>query len=68
MVKFEQLWKNYPDEDPCDAKDEKGGKLYKSMCDTAELRDEEGRRLTRLLSPKAEVLGSFRSGSYPSRC
>ena len=32
MIRFEDLWANYPDEDPCDAKDEKGDKLFKNQC------------------------------------
>jgi hypothetical protein len=32
MLKFENLWKNYPDEDPCDAKDEKGKVLFSNQC------------------------------------
>lgn len=32
MIKFEYLWKNYPDEDPCDAKDKKGNKLFSNQC------------------------------------
>ena len=32
MIKFEDLWKNYPDEDPCDAKDKKGNKLFSNQC------------------------------------
>lgn len=32
MVTFEQLWKHYPDEDPCDAKNGKGDKLFSNQC------------------------------------
>jgi len=32
MVKFKTLWGNYPDNDPCDAKDQKGEKLFGNQC------------------------------------
>ena len=32
MVKFEQLWKNYPEEDPCDAKNKDGNLLFGNQC------------------------------------
>lgn len=32
MIKFEQLWKNYPDEDPCDAKNKEGKLLFGNQC------------------------------------
>jgi len=32
MPTFESLWKNYPDDDPCDAKDKKGEKLFSNQC------------------------------------
>lgn len=32
MITFENLWNNYPDEDPCDAKDGKGDKLFSNQC------------------------------------
>ena len=32
MATFKQLWSNYPDNDPCNAKDKKGGKLFGNQC------------------------------------
>lgn len=32
MATFKQLWDNYPDTDPCDAKDKKGEKLFGNQC------------------------------------
>jgi len=32
MVKFEQLWSNYPEGDPCDAKGKNGDKLFGNQC------------------------------------
>ena len=32
MVNFQQLWDNYPSNDPCDAKDEKGAPLFSNQC------------------------------------
>ncbi len=32
MVKFKQLWKNYPEEDPCDAKNKDGELLFGNQC------------------------------------
>ena len=32
MATFKQLWENYPDNDPCDAKDKKGKKLFSDQC------------------------------------
>jgi len=32
MITFQQLWDNYPDNDPCDAKNKKGEKLFSNQC------------------------------------
>lgn len=32
MIKFETLWKNYPEDDPCDAKNRDGDKLFGNQC------------------------------------
>lgn len=32
MATFKQLWDNYPDDDPCDAKDKNGNKLFGNQC------------------------------------
>jgi len=32
MATFKQLWDNYPDSDPCDAKDKKGNQLFSNQC------------------------------------
>lgn len=32
IVKFSTLWDAYPGSDPCDAKDESGGKRFKNQC------------------------------------
>ena len=32
MITFKDLWDNYPDNDPCDAKDKKGEKLFSNQC------------------------------------
>lgn len=32
MSQFKLLWKNYPDEDPCDATKENGEKLFPNQC------------------------------------
>lgn len=32
MVKFKILWKNYPEDDPCDAKNKDGDKLFGNQC------------------------------------
>ncbi len=32
MVKFETLWDNYPEDDPCDAKNKEGEKLFGNQC------------------------------------
>ena len=32
MATFKQLWDNYPDDDPCNAKDKKGNPLFPNQC------------------------------------
>ncbi len=32
MVRFDSLWENYPDDDPCDAKNKDGEKLFGDQC------------------------------------
>lgn len=32
MSFFDALWSNYPDEDPCDARDDSGGPLFRNQC------------------------------------
>ena len=32
MMKFQDLWSKYPDNDPCDAKDKVGDKLFGNQC------------------------------------
>ena len=32
MATFKTLWANYPDDDPCDAKNDKGEKLFSNQC------------------------------------
>lgn len=32
MPSFKTMWSNYPDKDPCDAKDDAGEKLFKNQC------------------------------------
>jgi hypothetical protein len=32
MATFKNLWANYPDDDPCDAKNDKGEKLFSNQC------------------------------------